>query len=108
MAKSKKTHKPLRHTWLEETDPANAKRLYRHGLPGFWVPTPSEIEFQCELARESFITTALASRGGVDERRFQRPPKQVTLSDQREMLEEESQLCDCPYWGTEFKDLLET
>ena len=95
--------KKLRHPWLDANDPANTKRIYmRGGLPGFWVPTPDEIEYQCELIREASAKTTKRSLGGVDERRFERPPKQVTLFANRKTIDDAPQLCDCPYWGTEF------
>ena len=88
--------KTLRHPWLDEDDPANSK------LPGFWVPSHDEIDYACELARAEHVKAMKRSGGGVDERRFYRPPKQATLFNLRKESEE-SKLCDCPYWGTEFE-----
>ncbi len=93
----KKKSKTLRNPWLDEDDEANSGR-------GFWVPTPDEIEHACELLNEEYAEWMRKSRGGEDERRFQRPPQQITVFDQREELEDGPQMCDCPYWGTEFKD----
>ena len=39
-----------------------------------------------------------------DERRRYRPIQEYTLSDQRREIDDAPQLCDCPYWGTEFKE----
>lgn len=95
-----KKNKKLRHPWLDANDPANTER--GHEEPGYWVPTPGEIEYGCEQAREWFIKTKVNSIGGIDEQRFIRLPKEVASSDQRRAIVEDSQLCDCPYWGTEF------
>lgn len=87
----------LRHPWLDANDPANTERLYRRGLPGFWVPTPEEIE--------SAIAEIIKRSDEVkDERWFYRPPKECTLFNQRKKIDEEARLCDCPYWGTEFQE----
>lgn len=86
----------LRHPWLDANDPANTAR--GQSLPGFWVPTPAEIETACEQLNK------LVGNDGADERRSFRVLKTFKVSEQREQIEEESQLCDCPYWGTEFKE----
>lgn len=91
--------KKLRHPWLDADDPANAKRIPHYVLPGFWVPTPGEIEFGCELVRSNTVKA-----NGADARRHARPPQQISLSFREKQGEEETQLCDCPYWGTEFQD----
>ena len=39
-----------------------------------------------------------------DERRRYRHKREYTLSDQRREIDDGPQLCDCPYWGTEFKE----
>jgi len=101
-----KKDKPLRHPWLDANDPANTESLSRHALPGFWVPTPAQIESGAALAREQSLSMSRLSLGGVDERRFARPPQQISLSHRKEIFDDSdrSDLCDCPYWGTEFKD----
>ena len=64
MATKKQKH--LRHPWLEANDPANAKLLSRGGIAGFWVPTPAEIEHQCELMKERNLKLKRKSFGGID------------------------------------------
>lgn len=96
MAKKKK-NKELRHPWLDANDPANSQTLgYRSGPPGFWVPTPYEIEHQCELAKERSPK--------VSNEQLDWYPPVVDMPIELRKAPEEIQLCDCPYWGTEFRD----
>jgi len=84
----------LRHPWLDRNDPANSNRSGK----GFWVPTPEEIKHGCELAKRHIVLSS-----GRDERCHYRPPREIKPFDQRETTDG-PQLCDCPYWGTEFQD----
>lgn len=42
--------------------------------------------------------------GANDERRRYRHRQEYTLSNQRREIDDGPQLCDCPYWGTEFNE----
>lgn len=84
--------KKLRHPWLDAKDPANCVNG-----KGVWVPTPDEIELGCLLAKAKAYEA-----DGKDERSHYRSPKETTPFARRETIDE-TQLCDCPYWGTEFK-----
>lgn len=93
----------LRHPWLDPKDPANSKRLRASDqFPGFWVPTPEEIASQCDLLFEDHLFVLRNSL--YDERRFARVDQvPLPLPPIRKELEE-TQLCDCPYWNTEFSE----
>jgi hypothetical protein len=104
MASRRRTSTKLRHPWLDANDPANARRLYRHGLPGYWVPTPEEIEAACdELKAMEREQLKLAVGFYVPREERTRIRKAYTITVGPKQLEE-SRLCDCPYWGTEFTD----
>lgn len=66
------------------------------------MPTPGEIEHACELIREADIEATRNSLGGRDKRKLFRQPKEVAMPKHHKETFGETQLCDCPYWGTEF------
>lgn len=89
MARQRKRRQgKLRHPWLDEDDPANTFHS-----TGYWVPTPEEIEYECSLIPRR----PDGAEGDQSCRTFAIPKMRKH--------HEESQLCDCPYWGTEFEEL---
>lgn len=92
-----KPTKPLRHKWLPKEDSANSE--------GYWVPTPEQIEAECEMLRLSNLQLLQLSMARSEEN-IQRPPDQIDTSNigYKKKAIEEIQICDCPYWGTEFTE----
>ena len=94
--------KPLKNPWLSPNDDAN------HPRNGFWVPSPDEIESISKEIKEDNLNLMLRMYVRNDNL-LVRPPEVIDTSDMpdgylRKSIEE-PQLCDCPYWGTEFENL---
>ena len=85
----------IRHPWLPQSDPANCQ-INTYGPKGYWVPTEAEIEFLCCRLR-------------ADKKNEQEVYEFLSVTCVHELFPhkkhiEETQLCDCPYWGNEFND----
>lgn len=85
-----------RHPWLPKDDPANTERNNVKGKIGYWVPRPEEIEKECEKLRSRHFKLMLVSFPDVVDT--------SSMQDGDKKQIEEGQLCDCPYWGTEFSE----
>ena len=89
--------KSIRHNWLPKEDSANSE--------GYWVPTPDQIAEECAILRSLNLQQLLTSIARSEEN-IQRPPDQIDTSNigYKHKAIEETQICDCPYWGTEFTE----